>query len=74
MNNDGWRERIVCNPDLHSGEPCISGTRIPVSMLVASMADLTLDELLDEYPQLTREDVQAALLYAAEAAHSTLVA
>ena len=74
MNDDRWRDRIVCDPDLHSGEPCIKGTRIPVSILVASLADMSIDELLAEYPQLTREDLRAALLYAAEAAHNTLVA
>ena len=73
MTDDKWRERIVCDPDLHGGEPCICGTRIPVAVLVASLADLSRDELLAQYPQLTREDVQAALYYAAEASHNTLV-
>ena len=74
MNDETWRQRIVCDPQLHHGEPCIRGTRIAVSVLVASLADLAMDELLVQYAQLTREDVQAALYYAAEAAHSTLVA
>lgn len=69
-----WRQRIVCDPAIHHGEPCIQGTRIAVSIIVGSLADLRLEDLLREYPQLTREDVRAALLYAAEAAHSTLVA
>jgi uncharacterized protein (DUF433 family) len=43
-------------------------------MLVASLADMTPDDLLREYPQLSREDIQAALLYAAESAKNTLVA
>jgi uncharacterized protein (DUF433 family) len=71
---DEWRQRIVCDPQLHHGEPCIRGTRIAVSVIVGSLADLSMDELLQQYPQLKREDVQAALYYAAEAAHSTLVA
>ena len=74
MGNDRWRERIVCDPDLHGGEPCIRGTRIPVAILVASLADMSMDELLAEYPQLTHEDLQAALYYAAEASHNSLVA
>jgi uncharacterized protein (DUF433 family) len=74
MSNDEWRIRIVCDPQLHHGEPCIRGTRIAVSVVVSSLADLTIDELLREYPQLSREDIQAALYYAAEAAHSTMVA
>jgi uncharacterized protein (DUF433 family) len=71
---DDWRQRIVCDPELHHGEPCIRGTRIAVSVLVASLADLSIDELLQQYPQLTREDINAAIYYAAEAAHNTLVA
>ncbi len=69
-----WRSRVVCDDDLHHGEPCIRGTRIPVSILVASLAETSIEALLTEYPQLSREDIQAALLYAAEASHSTLVA
>jgi uncharacterized protein (DUF433 family) len=74
MEQKPWRDRIVWDRDLHHGEPCIKGTRVTVSILVASMADLGINELLREYPQLTHEDVQAALLFAAEAAHGTLVA
>jgi uncharacterized protein (DUF433 family) len=74
MADETWRDRIVCDPDLLGGEPCIRGTRIPVSILVGSLADMTIEQLLQAYPQLTREDVQAALLFAAEAAHNTLVA
>ncbi len=69
-----WRDRIVCRADLHHGEPCVRGTRLAVSVVVASLADVSIDELLREYPQLVREDVVAALLYASEAAHNTLVA
>jgi uncharacterized protein (DUF433 family) len=71
---DDWRQRIVCEPDLHHGEPCIRGTRIAVAVLVASLVDLSIDELLQQYPQLTRADINAAIYYAAEATHNTLVA
>jgi len=74
MPPDSWRQRIVCDPALHHGEPCVRGTRIPVAILVASLADLPPEDILKEYPQLTREDLRAALLYAAEASHNTLVA
>ena len=74
MNPQEWRQRIVCDPDLHHGEPCIRGTRIAVSVIVASLADLSFDELLKQYPQLAREDIQAALYFASEAAHATMVA
>jgi uncharacterized protein (DUF433 family) len=74
MANDDWRQRIICDQAIHHGEPCIRGTRVAVSVIVASLADVTIEDLLREYAQLKREDIQAALLYAAEAAHSTLVA
>jgi uncharacterized protein (DUF433 family) len=67
MGQESWRERIVSDPDLHGGEPCVRETRIPVSVLFASLADMDIEELLLAYPQLTQEDVQAVLLYAAEA-------
>lgn len=74
MPTRDWRARIVCDPAIHHGAPCVRGTRVAVSVLVASLADFTVDELLREYPQLTRDDIRAAINYAAEAAHNTLVA
>lgn len=74
MQNDDWRKRIICDQGIHHDEPCIRGTQISFSVIVSSLADLNMDQLLREYPQITREDVQAAMMFAAEAAHSTLVA
>ena len=73
MSDTDWRDRIVCDAGLRGGEPCIKGTRIPVSILVATLAELSIEEPLKEYPQLCREDIQAALMFASEAAHSTVV-
>jgi uncharacterized protein (DUF433 family) len=62
-----WQKYITIDPDIHHGEPCIKGTRVPVSIIVGSIADgMTYDEILDAYPQLKRESIQAALAYAAE--------
>jgi uncharacterized protein (DUF433 family) len=72
--DESWHGRIVCDPELHHGEPCIKGTRIPVSILVASLAEMTFEKLLEEYPQLTKPDLQAALYYASEASHNSWVA
>lgn len=69
-----WRQRIVCDPAIHHGEPCVRGTRVSVATLVASLADVSVDELLKQFPHVTREDVQAALYFAAEASHNTMVA
>jgi len=74
MEDEGWHGRIVCDPDLQGGEPCIKGTRVRVAVIVASLADASIEELLKNYPQLTREDVRAALWFASEASHNTLVA
>lgn len=60
-------ERIISHPDLRGGEPCIKGTRIPVSVIVGSLAQgLTRDDILKEYPQLHNDDISAALTYASE--------
>jgi uncharacterized protein (DUF433 family) len=67
MGRVRWQDRIVIEPDLHHGDPCIKGTRIPVAMIVGSLADgLTPREIQEAYPQLANEDIQAALAYAAE--------
>lgn len=63
-----WRERIVIDPQIHHGDPCIRGTRVPVSVIVGSVADGDhFDTLLAEYPSLSRDDIHAALKFAAEA-------
>ena len=65
-----WQDRIVIEPDLHHGDPCIKGTRIPVAMIVGSLPDgNTFKQILEAYPQLTNEDILAALAYAAEIMH-----
>jgi uncharacterized protein (DUF433 family) len=70
MERTAWQQRIVVDPEIHHGEPCIKGTRIPARMLVGSLADgLTIEQILAEYPQLQSEDIFAALAYAAEVLH-----
>ena len=74
MGRVSWQERIVIAPDLHHGEPCIKGTRIAVAMIVGSLADgMTPAQIREAYPQLTDEDVRAALAYAAELTHDALL-
>lgn len=68
MSTTNWRERIVIDPDIHHGVPYIGGTRVPVSVLVGSIADGdAINDLLAAYPHLTTEDIQAALKFTAEA-------
>jgi len=62
-----FMERIISHPDLRGGEPCVKGTRIPVSIIIGSLAQgMTREEILSEYPQITNEDISAALMYASE--------
>ena len=62
-----WQDQVVIEPDLHHGDACIKGTRIPVTIIVGSLADgLTEEEILTAYPQLKTEHIQAALAYAAD--------
>jgi uncharacterized protein (DUF433 family) len=57
--------RIVSNPSVLQGKPCVAGTRISVEHILREMA--TVAELVEDYPGLTPEAVQAALQLAAEA-------
>ena len=62
-------ERISIDPSVCFGKPCIRGTRIWVSLILDFLASGTsMEELLEEYPQLTLEDVLAAIAYGAEMA------
>jgi len=62
-----WRERISIDPKVCHGKPCIKGTRIMVWLIVECLANGdTIEDILKAYPSLTREDVLAALSYAAE--------
>ncbi|MBL8314377.1 MAG: DUF433 domain-containing protein [Rubrivivax sp.] len=65
-----WRERIVTNPDILVGKPTVKGTRLSVELILGWLAQgWTIEVLLDNYPTLTRDDVLAALAFAAEMLH-----
>lgn len=60
-------ERIEISPKVMLGKPVIRGTRIPVELILRKLAEGALEQdLLDAYPRLTREDIRAAIAYAAE--------
>jgi len=60
-------DRIELNPDVLLGKAVIRGTRIPVELILRKLGEgLPESEILDAYPRLTRDDIQAALLYAAD--------
>jgi uncharacterized protein (DUF433 family) len=59
--------RISIDPKVCFGKPCIRGTRIWVSLILDFLANgITIEEILKDYPQLTEEDIRAALAYGAE--------
>lgn len=60
-----WQKRITLNPEQCGGRPCIRGLRIRViDILDLLAAGLNYEEILDELPDLEKEDIQAALKYA----------
>jgi len=66
-----WQERISVNPRVCHGKPCIKGTRIMVSVILDYLkTGESTETILKEYPTLKREDVSAALAYAAWLAHA----
>ena len=63
-----WKQHIVSDPKVLYGKPVIKNTRIPVDLLLEKLAaGDTIDDLLNAYPNITREDINASLLFAAEA-------
>lgn len=60
-------DRISVDPQVRSGKPCIRGTRIMVSNVLGMIAGgYTIEKILQAYPELTREDITAALDYASQ--------
>lgn len=65
--NERLKNRIVVNPDVMTGKPVIKGTRIAVDAIVRRLAEgMTVKELLEEYTDLNKDDVRAALEYCAD--------
>ena len=63
---ENWIERIGIDPAVCHGKPCIKGTRIMVGVVLDNLADgLTPEQIVDEYPPLSPQDVHAAIAYAA---------
>ena len=66
--------RISVNPNVCFGKPCIRGTRLWVSLLLDFLASGTSEaELLEHYPQLTHEDILAAIAYGAEVSRERIL-
>ena len=67
-------QRISADPAICFGKPCIRGTRIWVSLLLDFLASgSTIEQILADYPHLTREDILAAIAYGAEMSRERIV-
>jgi uncharacterized protein (DUF433 family) len=65
--NQSYQSRITLEPGKRGGKPCIRGMRITVYDVLSYLASgLSVEEILTDFPDLLREDVQACLAYAAD--------
>jgi uncharacterized protein (DUF433 family) len=69
-----WKEHISINPEIRFGKPCIIGTRITVDDILGWLAsDMSYDEIIEDFPSLTRENILASLAFAAHRGENTKV-
>jgi len=67
MSEKHLLDRITVNPEVMVGKPTIRGLRITVEQILKALAGgVSVQDLLEDYPELEHEDIQAVLLYAAE--------
>ncbi len=65
-----WRERITSDPDTLLGKPVVKGTRISVELILGWLANgWTFENVMGSYPHIARDDILAALAFAAEMLH-----
>ena len=68
-----WRDLITVRPDKLGGKPCVRGLRISVADVLEYLASgMSIDEILSDFPDLTREDILACLGYAAARERGTV--
>jgi uncharacterized protein (DUF433 family) len=70
-----WRRHISVDPNVCHGKPCVAGTRVMVSVVLANLAEgMTASQIVEHYPSITVDDVQAVLGYAATMADERFIA
>jgi len=70
-----WQDYITVDPAVCHGRACIAGTRIMASVVLDNLAaGVSIEEILESYPSLSRESIKAAIAYAAELARERVVA
>jgi uncharacterized protein (DUF433 family) len=74
MKHEALLERIMSDPNICFGKPCIRGHRIWVSLVLDLLADgLSIGDVLEQYPQLVEDDIRACIAYAAEMTRERVV-
>jgi len=74
MKHIDWKEIITINPEQCGGRPCVRGMRIRISdVLDLLAAGLTPEQIVDDLPDLTTEDIAACLMYTAKRMHSPML-
>jgi len=69
-----WEPFIVIDPDIRFGKPCIAGTRISVADILSFLASgMTYEDIIADFPQLNKEQILAALAYAADKESTTRI-
>ena len=69
LQSMNWRDKILSDPRVLRGKPCIKGTRVPVALVLGYLAARRkTEDILKEFPDLTAEDVAACLDYARDLA------
>jgi len=70
-----WRARIRVDPSICHGQACVAGTRIPVAVVLENLAaHLAPEDIVNSYPGLTRDGIDACISYAADLAREQVIA
>ena len=65
MTSNSWKNHISINPEICHGRACIKGTRVMISVIIDNIAEgHTLDDIVENYPTITHDDIKAAIFYA----------
>jgi uncharacterized protein (DUF433 family) len=63
---ENWQKYISINPEIRSGKPCVTGTRITVSDVLSYLASgMSIEEIIEDFPSLDKEKITATLSFAA---------
>ena len=69
-----WRDRVTVDPSICHGQACITGTRVMASVILDNLAaGISREAILESYPSISAEDIQAVIAYAAELARERVI-